>query len=89
MSTYPDKDVMITDVAVPLSKLPDMMKKTREILESTKVKYPSPIVAHAGDGKYFSCFLSCKNQSILTLRKFLFKEMFMSCYFSMQKILSK
>jgi D-lactate dehydrogenase (cytochrome) len=52
MSTYPDKDVMITDVAVPLSKLPDMMRRTREILNSTKVKYPSPIVAHAGDGKY-------------------------------------
>ena len=48
MSAYPDKEPMITDVAVPLSKLPEMMQRSRGILDASPSKFPSPIVAHAG-----------------------------------------
>ena len=50
MAAYPEKEAMITDVAVPLTKLPDMMTLTRELLNNSSFKESSPIVAHAGDG---------------------------------------
>lgn len=48
MTAFPDKEPMITDVAVPLTQLPAMMRKTRQLLDSTVSKFPSPILAHAG-----------------------------------------
>lgn len=47
---YPDKEAMITDVCVPLSKLPDLIERSKaEIIESS---LPAPLVAHAGDGNF-------------------------------------
>jgi D-lactate dehydrogenase (cytochrome) len=50
MAAYPDREPMITDVCVPLSQLPVMMQRSREILDSAPMKLPGPTVAHAGDG---------------------------------------
>jgi len=50
MAAYPDLEPMITDVAVPLTKLPEMMRRSRDLLNATASKFPSPCAAHAGDG---------------------------------------
>jgi hypothetical protein len=46
MSAYPDKEPMITDACVPLSKLPDIMMLTKQDLDLSTLC--APIVAHAG-----------------------------------------
>lgn len=48
MGAYPDREPMITDVCVPLSRLPDLIGIIREEIEKTNI--PCPICAHAGDG---------------------------------------
>ena len=64
MACYPDKEPMITDTAVPLTRLPEMMTRTRELLDSAQNKYPSPIIAHAGDGNsHVLLFFDPKNPS--------------------------
>ena len=50
MAANPDREPMITDVCVPLSKLPEMLNKSRQIIDSAAMKLPGPTVAHAGDG---------------------------------------
>eukprot|EP01041_Mallomonas_annulata_P011618 gene11618-24322_t len=52
MSVWPDREAMITDVCVPLSKLPELIAMTREDLDRSYPPLPSPIVAHAGDGNF-------------------------------------
>ncbi len=47
MSTYPTKEPMITDVCVPLSRLPEMIAQAKEI--TGRSAFPCPIVAHAGN----------------------------------------
>jgi D-lactate dehydrogenase (cytochrome) len=47
MSAYPTKEPMITDVCVPLSGLPEMIRQAKEI--TGRSKFPCPIVAHAGN----------------------------------------
>ncbi|KAI8804410.1 hypothetical protein BJ742DRAFT_905619 [Cladochytrium replicatum] len=46
--------IMITDVAVPISRLSDILHYTKELI--TELKLIAPIVAHAGDGN-FHCFV--------------------------------
>ena len=41
---------MITDVCVPLSELPIIMKESRQWMEESGL--PCPVVAHAGDGNF-------------------------------------
>ena len=50
MSAYPDCEAMITDVCVPLTKLPELIAQTRA--EIDKSILPCPIIAHAGDGNF-------------------------------------
>mmetsp|Transcript_6644 Transcript_6644/g.14550 ORF Transcript_6644/g.14550 Transcript_6644/m.14550 type:complete len:216 (-) Transcript_6644:286-933(-) len=50
MSVYPDREPMITDVCVPLTKLPDLILETKRSIEKTTL--PCPIIAHAGDGNF-------------------------------------
>ena len=50
MSAYPDREAMITDVCVPLTKLPELIAQTRA--EIDKSTLPCPIIAHAGDGNF-------------------------------------
>eukprot|EP01038_Epipyxis_sp_PR26KG_P007430 gene7430-10126_t len=45
MSVYPDREPMITDVCVPLSKLPDLITNTKIKIDESSL--PCPIVAHA------------------------------------------
>jgi D-lactate dehydrogenase (cytochrome) len=49
-SAYPDREVMITDVCVPLSKLPDLIGQSKDKIRASSL--PSPLVAHAGDGNF-------------------------------------
>jgi D-lactate dehydrogenase (cytochrome) len=46
MSQYPDYEPMITDVCVPLTKLPDLIHDTKLRIEKSGL--PCPIIAHAG-----------------------------------------
>ena len=54
MAAHPDRDVMITDVCVPLSKLPVLMVETQAWIAESGLHVP--IVAHAGDGN-IHCFV--------------------------------
>lgn len=47
MSQYPDHEPMITDVCVPLTKLPDLIHNTKERIAHSNL--PCPIIAHAGN----------------------------------------
>lgn len=49
-AAYPDRECMITDVCVPLSRLADLIARTKEELRESIL--PAPIVAHAGDGNF-------------------------------------
>ena len=51
-AAYPDREVMITDVCVPLSKLAQMIGQTKDEIAASFL--PSPLVAHAGDGNFHS-----------------------------------
>ena len=51
MSRYIDREPMITDACVPLSKLPEIIRWTRERIDASSL--PSPIIAHAGE---FLCY---------------------------------
>ena len=48
MAAYPDREVMTTDVCVPLSKLPVLIEETKKEIASAIPPLPCPIVAHAG-----------------------------------------
>ena len=50
MSQHPDKDPMITDVCVPLSRLSELISTTRKDLDASPLH--CPIIAHAGDGNF-------------------------------------
>ncbi len=49
-AAYPDRECMITDVCVPLSKLADLIGATKDEIRTSFL--PVPIVAHAGDGNF-------------------------------------
>lgn len=49
-AAYPDRECMITDVCVPLSKLADLIGQTKDEIGQSFL--PTPIVAHAGDGNF-------------------------------------
>ena len=68
MAAFPDKEPIITDVAVPLTQLPAMMRKTRELLDSTTSKFPSPIIAHAGMFRSFCLSIDCRLMMIPSIR---------------------
>eukprot|EP01039_Chlorochromonas_danica_P003462 gene3462-3792_t len=50
MSVFDDRDLMITDVCVPLSHLPTLITETRKAIDATPL--PCQILAHAGDGNF-------------------------------------
>lgn len=50
MAAFPDCEAMITDVCVPLSRLPEIISQTRAVIDKSKL--PCPIIAHAGDGNF-------------------------------------
>ena len=50
MSICKDRDVMITDVCVPLTELPTIIAETKEQIQESQL--PCPIIAHAGDGNF-------------------------------------
>ena len=44
---YPEREAMVTDACVPLSRLSDLISLTREALDKSWL--PAPIIAHAGE----------------------------------------
>ena len=58
MSKYPTREPMITDVCVPLTKLPELIASTKSMVESSNPPLPGPIVAHAGDGNFHGEWVS-------------------------------
>jgi D-lactate dehydrogenase (cytochrome) len=48
MAAYPEKDIMITDVCVPLSNFPTIIEDLKKRIKTSML--PCPMVAHAGDG---------------------------------------
>ena len=44
---YPDREAMVTDACVPLSRLSDLISLTRDALDKSWL--PAPIIAHAGN----------------------------------------
>jgi D-lactate dehydrogenase (cytochrome) len=50
MSQRPGLEPMITDVCVPLSRLPELISETRTELDASPLH--CPIIAHAGDGNF-------------------------------------
>lgn len=57
LANHPDREAMITDVCVPLSRLPELITATRTALDASSPHLPSPIVAHAGDGNFHALIL--------------------------------
>lgn len=55
MSLHPDKEPMITDVCVPLTKLPELIAQTQADINASWL--PAPIVAHAGDGNFHALIM--------------------------------
>ena len=51
---YPDREAMVTDACVPLSRLSDLISTTREALDKSWL--PAPIIAHAGKFVYYCWF---------------------------------
>jgi hypothetical protein len=49
---YPDREAMITDACVPLSRLSDLITVTRAALDASWL--PAPIIAHAGTRQHNS-----------------------------------
>ena len=75
-ANYPGKETLITDVCVPISKLPDIINFTKSAIKSTKSNLPAPLVAHAGDGNIhtFIMFDPSKPQEVADA-KYLSKAM--------------
>lgn len=48
MGQYPDREAMITDACVPLSRLPELISASRALIDKSSL--PCPLLAHAGDG---------------------------------------
>ncbi|QRV74905.1 FAD-binding domain protein [Ceratobasidium sp. AG-Ba] len=59
MALYPDSRVWTTDVAVPVSRLPELVLQTKEDLAQSGLK--STIVGHVGDGN-FHAFMIIRNE---------------------------
>ena len=47
-AAYPDRTAFITDVCVPVSGLPELLRFSQRAIDASGL--PGPIVAHAGDG---------------------------------------
>jgi D-lactate dehydrogenase (cytochrome) len=56
----PTDKVWITDVAVPLSRLADILEKTKEDIQDSGLL--GSIVGHVGDGNFYSLFLFSEEQ---------------------------
>jgi len=55
MSVCPDLEPMITDVCVPLTKLPELIQETRKHTDASPLH--CPMIAHAGDGNFHSLIM--------------------------------
>ncbi len=55
MSQRPGMEPMITDVCVPLSRLPTLIAETRKELDASFLH--CPIIAHAGDGNFHTLIM--------------------------------
>jgi len=62
LKTYPGTKGYITDVCVPVSKLPDLIAWTKKQLAERALV--SPVGGHVGDGN-FHCFILYKNDEEL------------------------
>lgn len=68
MALYPGTKHMTTDVCVPISLLPESLKKARELIEQYKIE--AAIFGHVGDGNYHVSFnFDPNNQSELEKAK--------------------
>jgi D-lactate dehydrogenase (cytochrome) len=56
-AAHPDKEVAITDVCVPVSRLAEVVVATQEDIQGSPLVGRAPIVGHVGDGN-FHCFLT-------------------------------
>ncbi|HEY8394524.1 MAG TPA: FAD-linked oxidase C-terminal domain-containing protein [Thermaerobacter sp.] len=54
-ATAPGKKMMVTDVCVPLSQLPDAIRHARQMAEEHGVH--AAILGHVGDGNYHAAFM--------------------------------
>ncbi|OCB85133.1 FAD-binding domain-containing protein [Sanghuangporus baumii] len=64
LQMYPGSKGFITDVCVPVSKLPDLIVATKHELASRNLV--SPLGGHVGDGN-FHCFIMYRNEEELAL----------------------
>ncbi|KAL5531039.1 hypothetical protein ACEPAG_3915 [Sanghuangporus baumii] len=64
LQMYPGSKGFITDVCVPVSKLPDLIVATKHELTSRNLV--SPLGGHVGDGN-FHCFIMYRNEEELAL----------------------
>lgn len=55
LKTKPGHKSIDTDVCVPISKFPEMIKKTHDLIR--RYKLDAPIMGHAGDGNFHSVIL--------------------------------
>ena len=54
-ASMPGKEQMVTDVCVPLSKLPDAVRDARKVMNELGV--PGALVGHVGDGNFHAILL--------------------------------
>jgi len=55
LALKPDAQGLVTDVCVPISRLADCIRGTKEDLETCSM--PAPLLGHVGDGNFHVCFI--------------------------------
>lgn len=55
LALKPEAQGLVTDVCVPISKLADCIRGTKEDLDACSM--PAPLLGHVGDGNFHVCFI--------------------------------
>lgn len=55
LALKPDSQGLVTDVCVPISRLADCIRETKEDLADCPM--PAPLLGHVGDGNFHVCFI--------------------------------
>ena len=58
-SSFPDREPIVTDVCVPISKLTKIILSTQKDIESSGI--PGPIIGHVGDGNFHAVLMIRKD----------------------------
>ena len=60
-SSYPEREPIVTDVCVPISKLTKIILSTQKDIEESGL--PGPIIGHVGDGNFHAVLMIRKDNS--------------------------